>query len=222
MSPSGTLESRFLQPFLAACQIQRLGAGICLMRQGEVANDLFFIVQGSVAVELVDGTGREFVLAYLNEGEFFGEIAYFSVDRSRTAMVRTRTPCTIARIGYSRLPELTDLYPALLVAMTSQLAKRLRATNQKLSDLAFIDVSGRVARALLELSSRPEATTAAEGIKVVVTRKELARLVGCTREMVTKVLKQMVRDEQIATAGRSITLYPTAIAQGRNQAVESW
>ena len=222
MPPSTTLESRFLQPFLAECQIQRLGAGICLMRQGELARDLLFIVQGSVAVELVDGTGREFVLAYLNEGEFFGEIAYFSVDRSRTAMVRTRTPCTIARISYARLPELTDLYPALLVVMTSQLAKRLRATNQKLSDLAFIDVTGRVARALLELSARPEAVAVPEGIKVVVTRKELARLVGCTREMVTKVLKEMVRQEQVATAGRSITIYPAAMGRDRNHAVDTW
>lgn len=177
------------------------------MRQGEAASELFFVVSGSVAVELVDGAGREFVLAYLGEGEFFGEVAYFSVDRSRTALVRTRTPCTIARINYSRLPELTELYPALLVAMTSQLAKRLRATNQKLSDLAFVDVSGRVARALLELSRSDEAIPAADGVKLVVTRKELARLVGCTREMVTKVLKQMVKHNQIATAGRSITLY---------------
>ena len=125
-------------------------------------------------------------------------------------MVRTRSSCAIARISYSRLPKLTELYPALLVAMTGQLARRLRATNQKLSDLAFIDVSGRVARALLTLAAQPEALTVPEGKQVVVTRKELARLVGCTREMVTKVLKHMVTDNQIATAGRSITLFPDA------------
>ena len=210
MTSPSLLEPRFLKPFLAACQIQRLGAGVTMVRQGDPATELFFVVQGSVAVVLVDDEAREFVLAYLNEGEFFGEIAYFSADKSRTAMVRTRSSCAIARISYSRLPKLTELYPALLVAMTGQLARRLRATNQKLSDLAFIDVSGRVARALLTLAAQPEALTVPEGKQVVVTRKELARLVGCTREMVTKVLKHMVTDNQIATAGRSITLFPDA------------
>jgi len=211
MTSPSLLEPRFLQPFLAECQIQRLGPGVAVVRQGEAATELFFIVQGSVAVVLADDEDREFVLAYLNEGEFFGEIAYFSADKSRTAMVRTRSSCAIARISYSRLPKLTELYPTLLVAMTSQLARRLRATNQKLSDLAFVDVSGRVARALLALAAQPETLSLPEGKQVVVTRKELARLVGCTREMVTKVLKHMVSNKQIATAGRSITLFPQGV-----------
>ena len=209
MSSHVALEPRLVQPFLAQCRIQRLGPGVCVLRQGDPADELFFIVQGSVAVVLGKKNRRELVLAYLGEGEFFGEVAYFTADRSRSAMVRTRTECALARIDYRRLPELTDIYPALLVAMTSQLARRLRATNQKLSDLAFIDVAGRVARALLDLAARPEATITVTGRQIVVTRKELARLVGCTREMVTKVLKEMVRHKQIATAGRSITLFPS-------------
>jgi CRP/FNR family transcriptional regulator, cyclic AMP receptor protein len=90
--------------------------------------------------------------------------------------------------------------------MTAQLARRLRNTNRKLGDLAFMDVYGRVARTLLDLGEQPDSLPHAEGTQVRVTRQELGRLVGCSREMVGKVLKEMEDQKQIATTGKNIVL----------------
>ena len=101
---------------------------------------------------------------------------------------------------------MTEIYPDLIVAMTSQLARRLRNTNRKLGDLAFMDVYGRVARTLLDLCEQPDAMTHPDGMQVRVTRQELSRLVGCSREMVGKVLKDMEEQKHITAAGKTIVV----------------
>jgi len=90
--------------------------------------------------------------------------------------------------------------------MTCQLARRLRNTNRKLGDLAFMDVYGRVARTLLDLCEQPDAMTHPDGMQVRVTRQELSRLVGCSREMVGKVLKEMEDQKHIAATGKNIVV----------------
>lgn len=195
-----------VQPFLAHCHRRRYPAKSAIIRQGDRAGELFYIVSGSVTVLLEDDKGHEIVLAYLNSGEFFGEIGLFSEDESRSALVRAKSECEIAQISYIRLKQLGDLYPRLLVCMTAQIARRLRATNRKLGDLAFMDVYGRVARTLLDLCEQPDAMTHPDGMQVRVTRQELARLVGCSREMVGKVLKEMEDQKQVAVTGKNIVL----------------
>ena len=195
-----------IQPFLAHCHRRRYPAKSAIIRQGERAGELFYLIHGSVTVLLEDDKGHEIVLAYLNPGEFFGEIGLFSDDASRSALVRARTECEIAQISYTKLRGLHDLYPRLITCMTAQLARRLRNTNRKLGDLAFMDVYGRVARTLLDLCDQPDAMSHPEGTLVRVTRQELARLVGCSREMVGKVLKEMEDQKQIAVNGKNVVL----------------
>ncbi|NDH54953.1 MAG: transcriptional regulator Crp [Betaproteobacteria bacterium] len=195
-----------LEPFLAHCRVRQYAARAPIIRQGDAATELFLIVRGSVSVMLADEHGREIVLAYLNAGEFFGEIGLFVQDEGRSALVRARSDCAVAQISYVRLRELTELYPQVLIAMTGQLARRLRATNRKLGDLAFMDVYGRLAHALLELCEQPDAEVQAAGTLVRVTQQELARLIGCSREMVGKVLKEMEQQKHVVLQGRSILL----------------
>ncbi|MBI4695765.1 MAG: cAMP-activated global transcriptional regulator CRP [Gammaproteobacteria bacterium] len=197
---------QFIQSFLAHCHRRRFPSKAAIIRQGDPAGELYYIVSGSVTVLLEDDKGHEIVLSYLNAGEFFGEIGLFSEDASRSALVRARQECEVAQISYSKLKGLTELYPMLISAMTSQLARRLRNTNRKLGDLAFMDVYGRVARTLLDLCDQPDAMTHPAGMQVRVTRQELARLVGCSREMVGKVLKEMENHKQVDVAGKNIVL----------------
>ena len=91
-------------------------------------------------------------------------------------------------------------------AMASQIARRLRNTNRKLGDLAFMDVYDQVARTLLDLCEEPDAMTHPDGMQVRVTRQELARLVGCSREMVGKVMKDMDEQKHIAVNGKNIVV----------------
>lgn len=198
--------SESIQKFLTHCHRREFSAKASIIRQGDPAGELYYIIRGSVTVLLEDDKGHEIVLAYLNPGDFFGEIGLFNEDASRSALVRARNACEIAQISYSKLRSLTDLYPDLIIAMTTQLARRLRNTNRKLGDLAFMDVYGRVARTLLDLCEQPDAMTHPDGMQVRVTRQELARLVGCSREMVGKVLKDMEEQGHVAVAGKNIVL----------------
>ena len=206
MSSTSSSIEQSVASLLNHCHRRQFPPKVAIIRQGDPAGELFYLISGSVTVLLEDDKGHEIVLSYLNPGDFFGEIGLFNADASRTALVRARTECEIAQISYQKLRSLTDLYPDLIIAMTSQLARRLRNTNRKLGDLAFMDVYGRVARTLLDLCEQPDAATHPQGMQVRVTRQELARLVGCSREMVGKVLKDMEEQKHVLANGKNIVV----------------
>ena len=203
----GTAKTETIQAFLAACQIRRFKAKAAIIRQGDPSRDLFYVVKGSVTVLLEEGEGRELVLAYLNPGEFFGEFGLFDETASRSALVRARTACEIAQISYEKLKNLRTLMPDLIFLIAGQLAGRLRRMNLKIGNLAFVDVSGRVARALLDLCAEPDAMTHPDGMQIRVTRQELGRIVGCSREMVGRVLKAMEEQHLISVTGKTVVVF---------------
>ena len=91
--------------------------------------------------------------------------------------------------------------------IAGQLATRLRRTNRKVGDLAFMDVSGRVARAILDLCKEPDAMTHPEGMQIRITRQELGRIVGCSREMVGRVLKALEEQHLLTARGKTIVVF---------------
>jgi CRP/FNR family cyclic AMP-dependent transcriptional regulator len=121
--------------------------------------------------------------------------------------VRAKNACEIAQISYERLKSMSTLVPDLLFAISSQLATRLRKMNRKIGDLAFMDVSGRVARSLLDLCKEPDAMTHPDGMQIRVTRQELGRIVGCSREMVGRVLKNLEEQHLISVSGKTIVVF---------------
>jgi CRP/FNR family cyclic AMP-dependent transcriptional regulator len=193
--------------FLDHCHRRQYPAKSTIIRQGDPSNDLFYIIKGSVTVLLEDDAGREIVLAYLNPGDFFGEIGLFHEQANRSALVRAKTPCEVAQIGYDKLKSMPNIFPDLVFAIASQLAMRLRKTNRKVGDLAFLDVSGRVARAILDLCKEPDAMTHPDGMQIRITRQELGRIVGCSREMVGRVLKALEEQHLLHAKGKTIVVF---------------
>ena len=95
----------------------------------------------------------------------------------------------VAEISYAKFRELSQRDSEILYTLGSQMADRLRKTTRKVGDLAFLDVTGRVARTLLDLCQQPDAMTHPDGMQIKITRQEIGRIVGCSREMVGRVLK---------------------------------
>jgi CRP/FNR family cyclic AMP-dependent transcriptional regulator len=89
------------------------------------------------------------------------------------------------------------------------MADRLRDTSRKVIDLAFVDVSGRIAHTLLELARQPDAMTHPEGMQIRITRQELAKIVGCSREMAGRVLKELEERGLISAHGKTIVVFGT-------------
>jgi CRP/FNR family cyclic AMP-dependent transcriptional regulator len=200
-------DSESIQRFLEHCHRKQYTPKSTIIRQGDPSHDLFYIIKGSVTVLLEDEEGRELVLAYLNPGDFFGEIGLFNEHTNRSALVRAKNSCEVAQISYDKLKSMSPILPDLLFAISSQLANRLRKMNRKIGDLAFMDVSGRVARALLDLCGEPDAMTHPDGMQIRITRQELGRIVGCSREMVGRVLKTLEEQHLISVSGKTIVVF---------------
>jgi CRP/FNR family cyclic AMP-dependent transcriptional regulator len=202
-------QKQVLARFLEHCHVHTYPAKTVIINAGDFSDELYYLVRGSVSVVMEDESGREIVLAYLNEGDFFGEIGMFEERHKRTAWVCTRTRCEVAQISYEKLHGLSVDHPEILFAMLAQLVRRLRDMNLKVSDLAFTDVAGRIASALLNLCQQPDALTHPDGMQLRITRQELSRLVGCSREMVGRVLKDLEAQNLIEVKGRTIVVYGT-------------
>ena len=201
-----------VESFLRYCQRQDHESNRVILREGEKCDSLYLILDGSVSVMVEDESNpdQKLVVCYLNLGDFFGEMGLFGdKDGVRCAMVVARNQCKVAEISYERFHEIRGQFPDILYAIAKQMSARLRKTTRKLKDLAFVDVSGRVAHTLLDLSQQPDAMTHPEGMQIKVTRQELGKIVGCSREMAGRVLKSLEEEGLVAVAGKTMVVHGT-------------
>jgi CRP/FNR family cyclic AMP-dependent transcriptional regulator len=195
--------------FLNQCHRRRYPAKSTIIYAGDSSDSLYYIIDGSVTVLIEDDDGKEMIVAYLNKGDFFGEMGLFENQESRSAWVRAKTECEVGEISYTKFHELTVANPEYLMAVGNQMAKRLRETTRKVGDLAFLDVTGRVARTLLDLCKQPDAMTHPDGMQIKITRQEIGRIVGCSREMVGRVLKTLEEQGLVDVKGKTMVVYGT-------------
>ncbi len=193
--------------FLSYCRVRTVPSKTVMIHAGDLPDALYYIVAGSVEVMIEYEDGNEMVLAYLNKGQFFGEMGLFYEQPTRSAWVRTRTECEIAEMTYPRFRQIASESPGLVFELATQLATRLERTNRKLGDLAFVDVSGRVAHAVMDLCNEPDAMTHPDGMQIKVSRQELSRLVGCSREMAGRVLKVLEEQGLVSASGKTIVVF---------------
>lgn len=198
-----------VEEFLSHCHRRRYPAKSTIIYAGDQGDTLYYIIKGSVTVVIEDDSdGKEMILAYLYPGDFVGEMGLFDQEH-RSAWIRTKTECEVGEISYSKFIELSHKHPEFLFAISKQIAQRLRDTTRKVSDLAFLDVTGRVARTLLDLCKEPDAMTHPDGMQIKITRQEIGRIVGCSREMVGRVLKDLEERELVSVAGKTMVVFGT-------------
>lgn len=200
--------------FLEHCHLREIPAKAVIIRPGDVADTLYYIRGGSATVYMEDEEGNQLILAYLNKGDFIGEMGLFAEVQSRSVLVRARTPCQLAEITYDRLRllvqgPLAGHHHQILFALGRQLARRLLEANRKAGHLVFMDVAGRIARTLLDLCRQPDAMTHPDGMQIRITRQEISRIVGCSREMAGRVLKDLDKQGLIWVKGKTIVVYGT-------------
>jgi CRP/FNR family cyclic AMP-dependent transcriptional regulator len=203
-----------MERFLALCHRRRYPGKTAIIRPGDPANTLYYVVEGSLAVCTEDEQGRELILAYISRGQFIGEMGLFVEQAQRESMVRTRTPCEMAEISYERLFQLMEgplreECPKILFAIGAQLTNRLLRTSRQVSRMAFMDVTNRISRTLLDLCQEPDSMTHPDGTQIRISRQEVSRIVGCSREMVGRVLKQLEEQRMIDVSGKTIVVRGT-------------
>ena len=202
-----------IERFIAHCHRRKDPARADVFRPGDDAGTLYYIISGSVSIIASEDDGRELVLGYIGPGEFVGEMGLFVESQQRGVALRTRTACELAEIGYDRLQTLLTAQAndaaRLLYSIGAQISQRLLHTSRKAGRLAFLDVSDRIYRTLFDLANEPDAMSHPQGTQLRVSRQELARLVGCSREMAGRVLKKLQADGKLHARGKTVVLYGT-------------
>lgn len=180
--------------------------GEVIFLQDDPADSMHIIVGGRVRISLTSEDGREKDIAVLQQGECFGEMALLDdSNRSATATAAEYSE-TLALHRQDFLDLLRD-HPLVAARTTSMLTRRLRSVNRMVGDLAFLDVPTRLAKQLLELAE----TYAGDGgqdhpVEIPLSQEELARLLGASRETISRALSGFRRLGILTTSHRRITI----------------
>jgi len=195
-----------VQALRATMSSVHLDRGDILFREGQRGDRLYVIVTGKIKLGRTSSDGRENLLSIQGPGEMFGELSLFDPG-PRTATATAVAETELIGLANESLQEFLRERPAVALALLAALAKRLRKTNDSLSDLVFTDVPGRVAKALLDLSQR-FGRSADDGVLVAheLTQEELAQLVGASRETVNKALADFASRGWIKLEARAVLL----------------
>ena len=173
-----------------------------IVAAGDPADALYIVISGRLKVLMSDKEGREVILAILNQGDFFGEMGL--IDQApRSASVVTIEPCELLAITRADFTRCLQKNFDLTLNVIRGLVKRLREADRKIGSLALMDVCGRVARLLMEMAET------VDGQKVVtkkLPKQQIAKMVGASREMVSRVMKEMETSGRIEVRAHQILL----------------
>ncbi len=197
------LDREDLEKLGGATRRRSAGRGEFIVRAGEPADSLFILFSGSARVTNSDEEGREVILATLGAGEFFGEMGLID-GSARSADVVAQESCELLMIGREELHRcMRDNFEVALKVMQI-LVQRLRGADSKIESLALLDVYGRVARLMLDMSVVDD-----EGRRVIkrkISKQEMARMIGASREMVSKVVRNLEASGYIRREGELVVI----------------
>jgi CRP/FNR family cyclic AMP-dependent transcriptional regulator len=178
-----------------------------VMAGGDPTDSLYIVLSGRLKVMMSDADGKEVILSILGPGEFFGEMGLID-DAPRSASVVAIEACELLSIAKRDFKKcLSDNFEMTMAVMRG-LVRRLRDADRKIGSLALLDVYGRVARLLLDMAET------VEGEKIVTKRlpkQDIAKMIGASREMVSRVMKDLQLGGYIEMRGSNIVLRDTIV-----------
>jgi CRP/FNR family cyclic AMP-dependent transcriptional regulator len=176
-----------------------------VMAGGDPTDSLYIILSGRLKVMMSDADGKEVILTLLGPGEFFGEMGLID-DEPRSASVVAIEACELLSITKRDFKKCLAENFEMAMAVMRGLVRRLREADRKIGSLALLDVYGRVARLLLDMAEN------VGGEKIVTKRlpkQDIAKMIGASREMVSRVMKDLQMGGYIEVRGSNIVLRDT-------------
>src|SRR3970282_2181132 len=173
-----------------------------VMAGGDPTDTLYIVLSGRLKVMMSDAEGKEVILTILGPGEFFGEMGLID-DEPRSASVVAIEACELLYISKRDFKKSLAETCEMAMAVRRGLVRRLREADRKIGSLALLDVYGRVARLLLDMSED------VNGQKMVTKRlpkQDIAKMIGASREMVSRVMKDLQLGGYIETRGSILRL----------------
>ena len=203
LSQLPTEPGQSLPPVVQRCEFQ---AGDVIFKKGDPGDAMYVIVRGQVKVVLPSGDGNEALLATMDDGDFFGELSLIDGEpRSATIVALQHTETIVLhRDGFQDFLRET---PEVAIEMLQALSRRLRQSDEFIADAAFLDVPGRLAKKLLEIADKyGRAVPTGIAIGLRITQRDLAAMIGATRESVNKHLQSFRAQGLISTDDRRVVV----------------
>jgi CRP/FNR family cyclic AMP-dependent transcriptional regulator len=173
-----------------------------LINEGDSSDSLYVILEGRVKVYVADESGKELLLNIQGPGEYFGELALLDAE-PRSASIMTLEPVRLCVVSKSDFQRCIEDNPRIAMELLRSLAGRVRTLTENAKNLALLDVYGRVARTLLSLATDNDGQLE---IEERLTHQDLANRVGASREMVSRIMKDLSTGGYIQVKDRKITI----------------
>ncbi len=195
------LEESTLQTIANEGIVRSFPKGSILINEGDISESLYIVLSGRVKVYASNTAGREIVLSFFGPGEYVGEM---SLDGSpRSASVMTVEPTTCAIVTRASFRDFLFAHPDFAMHLILKLIQRVRTTTENVKSLALSDVYGRLVRLIMTLAvERQGVMTVPEKL----TQQDIAERVGASRDMISRLLKDLVGGGYLAIQERTITV----------------
>ena len=210
MAATGILQQVPLFSQLAPADLQRVvelardrsyPKNSVILFEDDPGDALFVVAKGQVKVVLIGDDGREVILSVLGQGEFFGEMALID-DEPRSAHVIAMEDSDLLVLRRDDFEGILAQSPKIALSLLKELTRRLRRADEKVGSLVLLDVTGRVARLLLDLADE----SGGERITRRLTHHTIAQMVGSSRETVSRTMRELVGKGHIAVSRREIQI----------------
>ena len=199
--PFEPLHDEVLRNIATSGVVRTFARNTVLINEGDVGDALYVILSGRVKVYSSNEAGREFVIDFHGAGEYVGEMTLDG--EARSASVMTVEPTTCAVVNRAQFRDFILAHPDFAMHLIDRLIHRLRVTTGNLKSLALSDVYGRLVRLLNTLSQDVDGKSI---VPEKLTQQDIADRVGASRDMIGKLMKDLVGGGYIAVEDRTITL----------------
>jgi CRP/FNR family transcriptional regulator, cyclic AMP receptor protein len=178
-----------------------------LFREGDPGSHLYIVKSGQVKIVQVGAGGGEIVFAVVGPGEVFGELSLFEAEGERSADAVALEPAECALLSRDQVNVFLLAHPILLLRMISSLVGYIQRKDRAMAEVAFLDIPGRIAQRLVDLAeSRGERVGEGVVIRIPLSQRTLAGMVGASRENVNRALHRFVELGYISQARGTITV----------------
>lgn len=199
--PFAPLTEQTLREIAATGVVRNYPKNAILINEGEVGDSLYIVLSGRVKVFASNAAGREVVIAFHGPGEYVGEMSLDGSPRSASVMTTEPTTCTI--VNRANFREFILAHPDFALHLVEKLIQRVRLTTANVKSLALEDVYGRVVKLLLTLAVEREGALI---VPEKMTQQDIAERVGASRDMISRLFKDLVAGGYLSIQERQITI----------------
>lgn len=206
--PLAPLAQDTLRAIAASGVVRHFPKNAVLINEGEHGDSLFIVLSGKVKVYTSNEAGKEFIIDFHGAGEYVGEMSLDGAPRSASVMTVEPTSCAVVSRAHFR--EFILAHPDFALHLIEKLIERVRRTTENVKSLALSDVYGRLVRLLQALGQEREGRVV---IPEKLTQQDIAERVGASRDMISRLLKDLVAGGYLSVEDRTITILkrlPTA------------